>query len=236
MNPLGAVLLEIRSRYLEAYGFISPAGPVNRLKSLVLITYVTGAAYFGLMEHRTSNRKMIGWYAIWTVFVLTFFAGNKMYYYLIYIVPWLAPMLISTAAEVANLSSRMKIVTVSWLCGVFLIQLGGVIYLIGRNELRSVYEPAIQHALEASAPSDVVMGPAEAVFGLHDARVFKDDLTLGFYSGLKPRVIITSPFWQRMLDNSRSAAGPVSQHVARTMDRSVVVFANKEYHVYRLPD
>jgi hypothetical protein len=235
-NPFGALLLEIRSRYLEAYGFIAPGGAINRLKMFILIGYCSGAAIFRLTEPSKSPRRRLWQNAVLTFLFLTFVAGNKMTAYLIYMIIWLAPMLVLAVERVTSRSKQLARVALTVATVLFMIQLGGLGYLIHQNKYGTSYLPAIECALQTTNASDLVAGSSEMAFSLYKLRNFKDDRALGFYSGVTPQVIITNSFWDRLLEETKFGTGPSSKHVRQILDRSTLVFRNDDFKVYRVAD
>jgi hypothetical protein len=99
-----------------------------------------------------------------------------------------------------------------------------------RNELGSVGN----YLRAAGTPEDLIMSPAELGYELGFGPTLRDDVRLGYNTGLRPRFIVTSGWYRLWFEGTRTRDpvlhGYIEKMLATEYSR---VFHRGDYFVYR---
>jgi hypothetical protein len=79
-----------------------------------------------------------------------------------------------------------------------------------------------------------VIGPAELGYQLGFNNALRDDVRLGYYSGLRPQFIVTSGWYRLWFDAAATRDPAIHAYIERLLQRDYrQVLASGEYQVYR---
>jgi 4-amino-4-deoxy-L-arabinose transferase-like glycosyltransferase len=198
-HPIGALRGEIVIRYLLHYGF-QPfwGGPVPRYAIGIPFLYWLGLAaawsYAAVRRHR-------GLFALLCITTLqlismTLFVGMKASSYLVFALPFYAAVL---AVLVWKLHIRKHVLAPVAFALVVLLavcQIGVETYKIRRNTYSKDYLPTVEFVRARVTQGATVIGDSFFGFDLGFDHV-KDDARLGFYSGIRPDLIIQDIWYDR---------------------------------------
>jgi len=103
--------------------------------------------------------------------------------------------------------------------------------------LRSEFLPAARWVQARLEPEDRVIAPAELGYVLGFDGSIADDVRLGFYTGLRPRFIVTSEWYRHWAGNSAQREPAAYNHIRNTLSGEYrCVLAKGEYIVYEKRD
>jgi hypothetical protein len=234
VHPVNALKGEIL-RYLLHYGF-QPlwGGPVPRYAIAIPFLYWIGLAAAWLYA---PVRRCRGLFALLCVSALqllfmTFFVGLKASNYLVFILPLYAAAcaVLVWKAHVRNaLLAPLTLALIILLAG---FQIGVEVYKIHRNTYANEYLPAVQF-VRTRAAAATIAGDSYFGFDLGFDRV-KDDARLGFYSGIRPDLIIQDIWYDRWWNFQFPAEEPeLHRYVTHLLETQYrVVFEKGPIRVY----
>jgi 4-amino-4-deoxy-L-arabinose transferase-like glycosyltransferase len=199
VHPLDAFRGEIVLRYLLHYGF-QPfwGGPVPRYAIGIPFLYWAGLAAAWSYAPVRRDRGLFALLCITSLQLLsmTLFVGMKASSYLVFILPLYAAVF---AVLVWKMHIRKNVLAPVALALVVLLagcQLGTEAYKIHRNTYAHEYLPTMQFVRARVARGETVIGDSFFGFDLGFDHV-KDDARLGFYSGIRPDLIIEDIWYDR---------------------------------------
>src|SRR5579863_378403 len=102
-----------------------------------------------------------------------------------------------------------------------------------RNPLRAEFVPLAGWIQTRLGTQEHLIGPAELgyVLGFNDS--ISDDVRMGFYTGLRPRFIVTSYWYRDWVDASAGREPDVHRHIQALLNGDYsLVLARGEYRVY----
>jgi hypothetical protein len=88
---------------------------------------------------------------------------------------------------------RSRGIALTLLAAFFLATIGGTVYYVRRNDYKNEYDPMVHSVKSNVKPGDIIMGPSELGFALGFAPPLIDDCSLGFTSGIRPKVYVLYP-------------------------------------------
>ncbi|MEQ1946098.1 MAG: glycosyltransferase family 39 protein [Bryobacteraceae bacterium] len=229
-TPLNAIGMEVKERYLSAYGLGGNVGPLNRVKGIVLLIYAFLIGSAGFLARRIKAAPLFLSLTIAAFFAMTFLTGNKMFYYLTHITPLFAIV----AALVLNhwsdrgTTARMCSYTIAAI--LVTVQLAGIGYRLHQDSYHNQYKPMLDAVLRSSGPQDAVIGTSALIWDLAPARALTDDYKLGYLNKITPRIIVISEFYKAMQCQADPA---VRHHIEQVLERYERVPLNVQYEVYR---
>lgn len=228
---------EITRRYATAYGLgahsTGHAGPII-LKSLVLVAYacaLLGVLFVRRLRAARHVRVLIALVAIYFV-ALSIVDGQKLYYYLVHIVP-----LYTAVLAVWLMWCWQRRVVPRWalalaVMGLLVVQTGGLLYRMKVNTMQQGYAPTVAFLKERTTPQTLIMASGDLGFGLGFDRNLVDDTRLGYYTGLRPDVIVVEEIYGENFKGWRTSEPPLADHIARTLAQYDLVFDRGGYQIY----
>ncbi|HEY1206448.1 MAG: glycosyltransferase family 39 protein [Bryobacteraceae bacterium] len=236
--PCRALWLELKLRYLLPFGF----GALNTISgagSAVWLSLCACAAFAAVLNRKLRSQSGVRILAACglTVFLLmALFEGIKFQHYLVYSLPFLAALAAMAGGELWQ-RGHMRLA----LCAVLTIAIGfqtsRVLQHFIRNSLRSEFLPAARWVQARLEPEDRVIAPAELGYVLGFDGSIADDVRLGFYTGLRPRFIVTSEWYRHWAGNSAQREPAAYNHIRNTLSGEYrCVLAKGEYIVYEKRD
>ena len=221
------LLMEVKVRYLESYGFSAGGSTVSMLKSLVLGTYVASLASVLVVKSFRTSREMVAIFII-TLFILGFlvFQLNKAKFYLISPLPFVS-ILVAMLASYAGTVMNRKFVTILF-CGFILIQLLSSANTVRKDNLHHDFYPLKTYLQNQEVSS--ICGSAELAFLVDFSSKAVDDPYLGYLTGKKAKIVVQNKRYKDFLRNSADAA--FKNYVARLFSNMDKVLENEFYTVY----
>jgi len=234
--PLEALHREWSLRYFPAFGFASlgSTGGWFQASWLVAVVLATIAILFhpGLRKERPI--RMLFAAAGVVLLLMTIFEGMKFTNYLVYSVPFLGALLATTAGLLLETHRRSSVLLAALLLFLAVPQLATVLSQIRANPLRNEFQPVADFLSRNSAPDDRVIAGAEFAYVFGFTGRIRDDVRLGYQSGMQPVLIVTNGWYRDWF--ARSADGDPELHAYlqhRVLDDYEVVFKSGDYIVYR---
>jgi hypothetical protein len=236
--PWRALGMELKLRYLLPFGF-GDLNSVHTAGSAVWLTFCASAAFGGLLIKRLRNNlgeRILAVSGLTVFLLMAFLEGLKFQHYLVYSLPFLSALAAMTASELwQRHSMRLPACVALTLATGF--QSAGVLHQFVRNPLRNEFLPVPRWIQANLAPGDSVIGPAELGYVLGFDGSLVDDVRLGFYTRMKPRIIVTSGWYRAWAENSASRDPVVFNHIHNTLGNEYRRVLEGEYIVYeRLDD
>lgn len=237
--PWMALRDELVKRYFTNMGLggHSPGsyGP-HFLKSLIFVAYAAGIA--GLLaipalRRNRASRVLLGLIGIYFLFY-TFLEGTKAAYYLIYLIyPFTAAVVVFVRWCWQN-SVRTRPLLALSLAGMFLIQVGGVLYRIRRDPYHRDYLPAVGFLRARTQPGDLIMGSHELGFTIGFQNNFVDDHLLGLGTGKRADFIFVEEIYQGRFDTVLLKNPAQFARLQERLAQYRVIYNEKNYRVLAL--
>jgi 4-amino-4-deoxy-L-arabinose transferase-like glycosyltransferase len=228
---------ELTRRYATAYGLgahsTGHTGPIV-LKSLVLVAYACALAGVLLVRRLRAAqhvRVLLALTAIYFV-ALAVVDGQKLYYYLVHIVPLYTAVLAVWLVWCWRSRAVPRWLVAMCVAGLLTVQAGGLLYRMKVNTYRQGYAPAVAFLQTRTTPQTVIMATGDMGFGLGFDRNLLDDTRLGYYTGIRPEVIVVEEIYAENFKGWRTSEPALAEHVARTLAHYDVVFDRGGYQIY----
>jgi hypothetical protein len=236
--PWRALWMELKLRYLLSFGF-DALNSVKGAGSAVWLALCASAAFAGLLIKKLRSEPGVRILAAsgLTVFLLmALLEGIKFEHYLVYSLPFLSALAAMAASELwQRHSMRLPLCVALTLAISF--QSAGVLQKFVRNPLRTEFLPVPRWIQANFAPEDSVIAPAELGYVLGFGGSLADDVRLGLYTRLKPRIIVTSGWYRAWADNSVRYDPAAFNHIHNTLGNEYRrVLELGEYIVYERRD
>ncbi|HEY7209206.1 MAG TPA: hypothetical protein VH477_02965 [Bryobacteraceae bacterium] len=225
---LASMARDFRDRYLRFY--FAPHGGLHRLKLFALLFGALGFAALSLNRRLRANPLATRLLLLLPVCYLGVAALDTMKfpYYLVYVMPVLTACGAVWLYDTFQRHSPARFLASVFAAGFLLANIAPCLYYIRRNDLANEYKPAIAALARIRTPGDIVMGPSELAFDLGFGAPLIDDSTLGYTSGIRPKIYIMS-----------ASYGPLpGSYQQWTWSRRVLaesyrpVFTNPAYTIY----
>ncbi len=201
LAPWASLKDELVKRYLTMMGLrahsVGSYGP-HFLKALVFIAYgVSVAALLAIpaLGRKVASRALLGLIAIDFLF-FTFLEGTKAAYYLIYLIYPLTAATVVFARWCWHKDARLRPLVALGIAGLLLVQTGGDVYRIRRDQYHKEYLPAVAFLESRARPSDLITGSHELGFTIGFKDNFVDDHLLGMNTGKWPDYIFVDEIYR----------------------------------------
>jgi hypothetical protein len=232
--PWRALGTELKLRYLLPFGF-GDLRSVHGAGSAVWLSLCASTAFAGLLlkgPRSDTGVRILAASGLTVFLLMALLEGIKFQHYLVYSIPFLSALAAMTAGYLwQHRSMRLPVCVALTLAIGF--QSAGVIRQFVRNPLRTEFLPVPRWIQANVAPEEAVIAPAELGYVLGFGAALSDDVRLGFYTGLKPRTIVTSGWYRAWADNSARREPATFDHIHNTLDHEYRrVLESGEYIVY----
>ena len=231
--PWKAVWIELRLRYLQPFGLIGPRSIAGALNSIWLMVAIVASA-FALFNRRLRSESavpILASCAAVVFLIMTFFEGMKFQHYLVYSLPFLGSLAAVGIAGFVRTPPTVALAAIA-VAAAIVPQAGGVLLHYHRNPLRSEFIPVAAWLEMNIQPGDHVIAPAELGYALRFTAGLSDDVRLGYYTGERPRFIVTSDWYRAWIANSAVRDPAVHHFIETTLDAYSRVFSRGDYTVY----
>jgi hypothetical protein len=131
-------------------------------------------------------------------------------------------------------SVRTRPLVVLSLAGMFVIQLGGVVYRIRRDPYHREYLPAADFLRARAQPGDLIMGSHELRFTLGFRDDFVDDRLLGLKTGKRAGFIFVEEIYQGRFDTVLLKNPAQFARLQERLAQYRVIYNEKNYRVLAL--
>lgn len=232
---------EIAKRYLHSFGlrwdnpFEIKASLLSRLKIFTLAGYIIGVIGLISVRELRRNRKFLALFITTVMYflIMTIFIVNKRFYYLPYITPLFASCLAIFSMWAWRTRFLPRIAVGAAIGGFMLLQTGGDIHRIKKDYYHTRYLPMMSVLKSTAGKDDIIMGSAELAFGLGFSDRLVDDSRLGFYSSIRPDIIVTEPRYRALVPFFMSSEPPAALHITNLMDNEFKqIYADNYYRIY----
>lgn len=234
--PLEALHREWSLRYYPAFGFASLGSKGGWFQATWLVAVVLAVltAIFHPVLRKQRPIQMLLAAAGIVLVLMTVFEGMKFQNYLVYSVPFLAAVLAATAGPLLQTHGPRSVLLGAFLLLLAVPQMATSLWQIKANPLQNEFRPVADYLSRNSGPGDRIIAGAEFgyVFGFNGR--MRDDVRLGYHSGLRPALIVTNGWYRDWF--ARSAEGDPALHSylqLRLRDDYEIVFRSGDFTVYR---
>ena len=184
---------DLGERYLQFY--FAPHSGSHKLKIFSLLFGFVGflvLAFYREMRRQPLTKLLLS-FALVAYLGLAALDDLKFPYYFVYVTPIFSACGAVWLYQTFHRSSHVRWIS-AWLPAAFVLAtVANTTYYIRRNDLRNDYQPVVKFVKANLAPGDIVMGPSELGFALGFGPPLVDDCTLGFTSGIEPKLFVMYP-------------------------------------------
>ncbi len=224
-SPFRALLRE-PLRYVDVE---SRLAIVRVIPLLIYCTaFVLVAATF---KRRGAACKKLIFLAGTAVLALALVDHTKFHSYRIYTIPGLAALAAAAYYDVKQHIPRL--VTAGLATALLAVSVGNTARLAIRDWREDLYGGTVAFIRANTPPNVLVMGSSEFFFALGANRVI-DDIWLGFYSGVRPDVIVIGPPRDgRTVTDDPDAKPEIARYIRGRLERDFhLAYSNRYYRVY----
>lgn len=191
---------EITLRYvLNASGFRPGVSLLTKFKILMPIIYLIGLIGMVSIRGIRQNKNYMALLILTALYfaVMAGLINNKLHYYLIFINPLYAACLAVLVSWIWQKRLAPRWMVSLFLCGFALFHIGGTLYQIKKDNYQNSFLTATDFLKKTAGKDDITMGISEIAFELGFHGNFMDDHRLGFYTGIKPDIIVMDPIYDK---------------------------------------
>jgi hypothetical protein len=235
-SPWRAIQAEILLRYLMPFRWDALGTPLGPQSAVwLLITSAAAPATLLIPALRAQRGVRVLFLCGLLVFLLmALFEGMKFQHYLIYSLPFLAALAATTGGWLWLNYRKTRVLLIAGLLVLTLPQIRFARGAILLNPLRNQLAPATDYLRANMYAGASVIGPAELGYQLGFNNALRDDVRLGYYSGLRPQFIVTSGWYRLWFDAAATRDPAIHAYIERLLQRDYrQVLASGEYQVYR---
>jgi hypothetical protein len=233
--PLQMLKLEVARRYRGPFG-LGPGVPLaNRAKAVVLIAYLSGIVGILLIGKLRRDPFLIDLVILAAIdfSVLAFIATSKNSYYLPHTTAVFSAILALVLLRAPVPGSRWQIFGIATLAALTMVQLAGLAMRNRVDEFHTSYQPAIRAIRANSQPGSLIYGPAELWLGLAPDRELIHDWTLGYQTGRKAALVVTSPLLREVMAQAAQERSEKFDRAAGILAGSQKIYEDSYYVIYR---
>jgi 4-amino-4-deoxy-L-arabinose transferase-like glycosyltransferase len=235
--PWRALWLEVKLRYLLPFGFGSLHTKAEWAAALWLS--LCAAAVLTALCRKKLRRQMsvrvLAASFIVIFLIMALFEGLKFPHYLVYSIPFAGAIAAVSGTglwrDATNNYARVGLCAA--LLAMAVPQAVEAARHFVRNPMRAEFVPVAGWIQMNLGAQDRLIGPAELGYILGFTDSISDDVRMGFYTGLRPRFIVTSDWYRDWIDASATPEPDVSRHIQALLNGEYsLVLARGEYRVY----
>jgi 4-amino-4-deoxy-L-arabinose transferase-like glycosyltransferase len=236
-NLYWSVFRELRYKYFQAFGLNTFTSlSLQNLRLIPLTLYVAAPIALSLtkeLRRRTGIRALL-WVIAFFVFGGMAFDGAKRWYYLTYVVPLFALSLATWFDWLVTRRSILRLFATAG-CGLILaINIGGTLFRIRKNDLGNSFDKAAEFVRQRDPEHALIYGSGELGFSLGFPDYLVDDLSLGYFSGRKAKLIfVPSAYWNVWIDSMSLRAPMIGAFEKATLAHEYKrVYHTADYQIY----
>ncbi len=236
-NPYWSVYRELRYKYFSAFGLNSPnAISLQDLRLIPLAFYSAAAIAIGLTRQLRSSPgiRALLWLIAFFVFGGMAFDGAKRWYYLTYVVPLFALALAIWLDWLLGKRAPVRHFAVFACVLILAIQTGGTLFKIRKNDLDNSFGNAAAFVRLHDPEHALIYGSGELGFALGFPGYLVDDISLGYYSGRRAKLIfIPSSYWGLWISNMPPRAPAVGAFERATLAHDYrLAYRTADYQIF----
>jgi len=235
--PWRALWWELKLRYLLPFGFGSLQTKAD-WAGAVWLSLCAAAVLTALCSKKLRGQtsvRILAASGIAIFLIMALFEGLKFPHYLVYSLPFAGAL--AAVAGTSLWRDPAHNYTRVGLCAALLAMavpqaIEAARHFV-RNPLRAEFVPLAGWIQTRLGTQEHLIGPAELgyVLGFNDS--ISDDVRMGFYTGLRPRFIVTSYWYRDWVDASAGREPDVHRHIQALLNGDYsLVLARGEYRVY----
>ena len=235
-SPGRAILDEVRLRYLKTFGFDELRTRVGVLNALWLLISCSAAAAVLLIPSLRAQPgvRALLLAAFGMFLMMAFLEGMKFQHYLVYSLPFLSALAATTGGWLWINHRRARVLLIGAILALTLSQIRSVLSVIHQNQSQNELGYVAKYLRAARQPGDRIISGAELGYELGFDDAIRDDVRLGYATGLRPRFIVTSGWYRRWFEGARSHDPVLYNYLHRTLDQECeLVLTRGDYRVYR---
>jgi 4-amino-4-deoxy-L-arabinose transferase-like glycosyltransferase len=235
-SPWAAILGEVTQRYWTFSGFSSPH-MLARMRLLILIAFLASilATLMVPTLRRAKGHHTLALLAGLQTLILALIDGRKDTLYLVHTFPVLVGLTGATAYSAWKERLLPRVVTGAAFLAFILVNVGGSLYLIYRNDYLSSYKPVAEFITQRRPGANLIFAGSEFAPPIEFAPVLRQDAFLGLDSGKVADWVVMSSFQRGLIQGLRDERPEVPRHVNRLLaTRYRQVYSNSVYTVYEL--
>ncbi len=236
-NLYWSVYRELRYKYFAAFGLNSFSSiSLQDLRLIPLALYVGAAIALSLSKQlrRKPGIRALLWVIAFFVFGGMAFDGAKRWYYLIYVVPVFALCLATWLDWFLAKGSALRVFAMAAVALILAIDIGGTLFRIHKNDLRNSFGKAAEFVRLHDPEHALIYGSGELGFDLGFPDYLVDDISLGYFSGRKAKLIfIPGVYWEMWISNMPPRAPAVGAFEKSTLARDYkLAYHTSDYQIY----
>jgi 4-amino-4-deoxy-L-arabinose transferase-like glycosyltransferase len=233
-SPADMLRVEIVRRYQNPFGLGPGATPVTRTKSVVLIAYIVGLLGILLVKRLRDDRFLHNIVVVGLInfCVLAFVATSKNSYYLPHTTAIFSAAFALFALRLPRPGSLGQGIGLSVLIGLVALQLTGLAIRDHADELHSSYLAAVDSVRTNSPRGSLIFGSADLWLQLTPDREVVHDWTLGYESGRRAALVVTTPILREIMEQARIDNSSKFAHASAVLSRAQKVYDDGYYMIY----
>lgn len=230
-NPLVSLLTDATQRYFYFFWPVAGGGAA-RLKVLILVLHLL---LIGIALLSRDVRNSIAFRALAPCLLIVYCGvalldSMKWPYYMLHTFLFASAVAAITAARLR--SAPLRPLVGAAVAALLVVEAGGMAAKIRENSYGRQFTPTIEYIRTHSSPSDYVEGEMALNFGLgYSDSGFHMDNRMGYYTGVKPALIVTGEFAD--IDYFRAHEPPVYVFIRHRLDDEYRLAAQfGDYKIY----
>lgn len=235
-SPGRAILDEVRLRYLKPFGVYalgSRPGTMNATWLLIAAPAAAGSLLLPRLRRRPGVRILCA-AAVLVFLMMALLEGMKYPYYLIYPLPFLCALAAITGAVLWNHYRRLRVALAACLFLATVPQIRLVTNVIRLNPLHNELGVVADYLRSNRSAGQVVVGGAELGYLLGFNATLRDDVRLGYYTGLRPEFVVTTGWYRLWFEAARSNDPAVHRYIESLLAHKFhLELTRGQYSVYR---
>jgi 4-amino-4-deoxy-L-arabinose transferase-like glycosyltransferase len=236
-SPYWSVYRELRFKYFQAFGLNSfDHISLQDLRLIPLAFYVAATLTLGFVKplRMQPGVRPLLWIVAFFVLGGMAFDGAKRWYYLTYVVPLFALALAIWLDWLLRRQARVRYFTLTAITLLLVIQIGGTLFRIHKNDYRNSFQKAASFVRSHDPEHALIYGSGELGFDLGFPDYLVDDLSFGYYTGRKAKLIfIPNVYWGMWIDNMLPRAPVIAGFEKLTLARDYkLAYSSPDYRIY----
>jgi hypothetical protein len=226
-SPITALRREFWLRYL--------GGARGQLAAKIWLLVPYAAGVFGTLAVRQLRQQRAAQIALTLTSVYFVYdwllEAAKMHQYVVHIAPLYMALFSVVFVWVWRVRANWRLGAATLALFAVIVHLAGTGYTIRRDSYGSSFRPVVQYVLSLNPQTNLVMASSELAFGIGFDSNLVDDPTLGFNTGLRPKVIVMEGRYKDAMGKFLAENGPLADHLRRVLAGYRRVFQKDEYEV-----
>lgn len=226
--PWRGVIDEFRIRFAERS--YAPLGTTGARLILLAIP----AIYFASVAYSLAGKRFLGIVGAVYFLVFAIFDGTKAQFYLVHFTPLLACCAAAALVTMWQQQGLWKWAAAGAGASLLVLHLGWSAYGFRKDSYHQEYTPTIAYLQQHARQDQAIYGVSELAFGLGFYSNFRDDCTLGFYTGKKADyIVVEDPGYGQAFQGFAARYPELDHYVKQTLAQYTEVYSNPVYQIYK---